>query len=255
MSQKKKRPKVKSGIKIVIHGVKKKRETIVKDTVGVIEVGTIELYGFKHKSESKFRADSDYFWAHGKKFKDKSLENGLSFDSYKLLTLGKFTIKRNIDFLKKLVSKHLKIGKINLTKPMYEILKMGEQDALVAKLIAKTYMLINLEDIVIDIPHNFSEYLVFFKKIQKSITEGIKINKLKNEEIGGIIKEDKDFGKDKEQTEFLNPADIVKHFKSKLFITLQNFNVLLQSCPGDLQMLRFRKFVKSYLNKTVEYDH
>jgi hypothetical protein len=113
-----KKPKVKSGIKIVIHGIKKVRETRIQDTVGVVQVGTTQVFAFKHKSENKYRTESEYFWANGKKFKDKRLENGLEFDSYKLLTLGKFTVKRNIDFLTNIL-------KGDKTKSLYQILKMG----------------------------------------------------------------------------------------------------------------------------------
>jgi hypothetical protein len=221
------KPRVKSGIKIVIHGVKKERETIVRDTVGVITVGTLELYGFKHKSVDKLRAESEYFWVNGKKFKDNSLANGLEFDCYKLLTVGKFTIKRNIDFLKKLVDKNKNLA----GNSIYHILKMGDQDALIAKLISKTYMLMNVEDITFDIPHNFGEYMVFFKTIQKAVTEGLKLNKEKTQELNGRLTklssfaQGNDVSDNGDDTIFKDPVDIVKHFKQKLFITLQNFNV------------------------------
>lgn len=38
-------------IQLVIHGLKKERETIVKDSVGVIKVGSVEVLTYKSKKK------------------------------------------------------------------------------------------------------------------------------------------------------------------------------------------------------------
>lgn len=63
---------------------------------------------------------------------------------------------------------------------VYDVLKIGEMDQLVAKLISKSYMIVNFDSFVVDVPYDIEEYAGFLKTIQNAVADGLKLSKQLN---------------------------------------------------------------------------
>lgn len=81
---------------------------------------------YKSKKSDDSFGNSLYYWQGGKKFKDslESAELG-SQDVCQILTLGKIVIKRNTDFLLKMLNKTKKEGS---QMNVYDVLQIGDMD-------------------------------------------------------------------------------------------------------------------------------
>lgn len=81
---------------------------------------------YKSKKSDDSFGNSLNYWQGGKKFKDslESAELG-SQDVCQILTLGKIVIKRNTDFLLKMLNKTKKEGS---QMNVYDVLQIGDMD-------------------------------------------------------------------------------------------------------------------------------
>ena len=79
---------------------------------------------------------------------------------HKISSIDKIVIKKNLSFLKSLVSEKI-----------FSLEKVLKDDARICDLMRRCYQLINIVDTKVEIPHSFSDYWIFVLNLNESIQD------------------------------------------------------------------------------------
>ena len=152
-------------------------------------------------------------------------------ESRRIFYLRRIKLRKNIEFLK------------NLENIDFKILGIGEKDEIITSLIQNTYLLVNFEDFCIEIPHNFHEYIYCIDTIKKTI---LQVSKQDDEvKISPIAPKGQNQGRQKTLFKFL---------KKKFFVSFNNLNLKIEDDERETRLIRFNRFIKTYLSKELNYD-